>query len=160
MSKVTRETVRYSISFKQKVVREVESGLGIDEVRRRYGIGGCSTVQKWIEKFGKNHLLNKIVRVETMEDRDQVKLLKKEVQNLKMALADSLLAQRCLEQVIEEANREYKADLKKILGQMCCRARRNIAGNEAMSLFRFQQTSILSGGTAGTNINRAERYVA
>ena len=116
MSKGTRETFRYSISFKQKVVREVESGLGIDEVRRRYGIGGCSTVQQWIQKFGKNHLLNKVVRVETMEERDQLKALKKEVQQLKMALADSLLAQRCLEQVIEEANKELNTDLKKNFG--------------------------------------------
>jgi len=116
MSKGTRETFRYSISFKQKVVREVESGMGIDEVRRRYGIGGCSTVQQWIVKFGKNHLLNKVVRVETMEERDQLKALKKEVQQLKMALADSLLAQRCLEQVIEEANKELNTDLKKNFG--------------------------------------------
>ena len=33
-----------------------------------------------------------------------------------MALADSLLAQRSLEVVIEEANKEYHTDLKKNFG--------------------------------------------
>ena len=34
-----------------------------------------------------------------------------------MALADSLMAQRCLEVLIEEANKEYKTDIKKNFGE-------------------------------------------
>jgi len=36
---------------------------------------------------------------------------------LKLALADSLLAQRSLEVVIDEASKEYKTDLKKSFGE-------------------------------------------
>ncbi len=117
MQKSHQEQVRYSSSFKQQVVRELESGAGIEELRKRYKIGGCATIQGWLRKFGKNHLLNKVVRIETMEERDRLKQLEAENKKLKMALADSLMAQRCLEVLIEEANKEYKTDIKKNFGE-------------------------------------------
>ncbi len=117
MTQSSIRTVRYSLSFKHQVVREIEeNGLGIESVRRKYGIKGGSTIQKWLRKFGKTHLLNQIIRVETMEEKDRVKELEAEVKKLKLALADSMLAQRCLEVLIEEANKEYKTDLKKNFG--------------------------------------------
>jgi transposase len=117
MSKVRRTEIRYSISFKQKVVREIEEeGLLLAVARRRYGIKGGATIQQWIRKFGKHHLLNKIVRVETMEEKDQIKKMQDEIRKLKLALADSILAQKSLEAVIDEANKEYKTDLKKSFG--------------------------------------------
>ncbi len=117
MQNSQQELIRYSSSFKQQVVRELESGAGIEELRRRYKIGGGSTIQGWLLKFGKNHLLNKVVRIETMEERDRLKQLEAENKKLKMALADSLMAQRCLEVLIEEANKEYKTDIKKNFGE-------------------------------------------
>ena len=122
MPKRRRTIFRYSVSFKQRVVREIEQGgEGIQSVRRRYGIKGGSTIQQWIRKFGKNHLLNKVVRIETMEEKDRIKELEKQIQKLKIALADSLLAQRSLEVLIEEANKEYKTDLKKNVGDAASR---------------------------------------
>lgn len=118
MSENRKTTNRYSISFKQHVVREIESGLGIEAARRKYGIPGGGSIRNWILKFGKNHLLNKIVRIETMEEKDRIKEMEKEIKRLKFALADSLLAQRCLEEVIKEANKEYKTDLKKNFGDV------------------------------------------
>lgn len=109
--------IRYSISFKQKVVKDIEEGgLGLAETARRYGINGGQTIQKWIKQFGKNHLLNKVIRVEMKGEKDRTKQLEEEIKKLKLALADSLLAQRCLEVVIDEANKEYKTDLKKSFG--------------------------------------------
>lgn len=109
--------IRYSINFQRKVVREIEEeGLHIEQVRRRYAIGGSDTVQKWVRKFGKNHLLKKVVRIETMDEKDRINQLEQEIKRLKLALADSVLAQKCLEVVIDEANKEYKTDLKKNFG--------------------------------------------
>lgn len=112
-----KKQVRYSISFKQQVVREVEEGASKGSVRRKYGIRGGETVNKWIRKFGKHHLINQTIRVETMDEKDRLKALEKEVQQLKMALADAFLAQRSLETVIDEANKLYGTDLKKNFGQ-------------------------------------------
>ena len=111
--------MRYSISFQQKVVKEIEQeGLLIEQAKRRYGITGAATVQKWLRKFGKNHLLNKMVRIETMDEKDRIKQLEQEIKKLKMALADSMLEKRCLEVVIDEANKEFKTDLKKNFGDV------------------------------------------
>jgi transposase len=116
MAKHQREQVRYSISFKQQVVKEIESGLGIEAARRRYQIKGGATIQNWIKKFGKNHLLNKIVRVEMKGEQDRVKQLEAEVRKLKIALADATLAKDALEALVEVVNEHYRTDVKKNLG--------------------------------------------
>lgn len=111
-----RKTIRYSISFKQMVVKEVEEGNSIEFVRKKYDIGGGSTIQKWIMAFGKHHLLNKIIRVETMNEKDRLKQLEQDNRKLKLALADAYMAKECLEGVIRMADEEYKTDLKKNFG--------------------------------------------
>lgn len=116
MPKMSRPVIRYSVSFKQSVVQEIEAGAGIEATRRRYGIKGCGTIPNWLRQLGHNHLINKIVRVETLEERDRVKSLELQLMAAKVALADALLAQRCLESVIEAANETYKVDLKKSFG--------------------------------------------
>jgi transposase-like protein len=117
MTQRSKPVIRYSISFRQKVVREIEEeGLTVKAAQRRYGIKGGHTIQGWISKFGKHYLLGKIIRIETMEEKDQIKKMQEEIRKLKMALADSLMAQKCLETVIDEANKEYKTDLKKSFG--------------------------------------------
>jgi transposase-like protein len=92
-------------------------GSSVSELRRRYGIKGISTIPQWLRKFGKDHLLNKVVRIETMEEKDQIKALQAEIKRLKLALADAVMAKECLEVVIDEANKEYQTDLKKNFGE-------------------------------------------
>ena len=122
MSTDQKTVIRYSISFKRKVVQEIEEeGLLIMEASRRYGIKGGQTVSNWVRKFGKYHLLNKTIRVETMEEKDRIKQLEEENKKLKIALADSTMAKRCLEVLIEEADKLYKTDLKKNLGERASR---------------------------------------
>ena len=117
MTRQSRTIIRYSISFKQKVVKEIEEGLGIAEAARRYGIKGGSVIQKWIKQFGKNHLLNKIVRVEVRGEKDRVKELEAEIKKLKIALADSTMEKHALETLITIVNEHYQTDVKKNLGQ-------------------------------------------
>lgn len=116
MAKQQKQTIRYSISFKQKVVREIEEeGLNIRVAARRYGIKGGSTVQKWIKQFGKNHLLNKIVRIEMKGEKDRLKELEAEIKRLKIALADATMENHVLEKLIEVVNENYQTDVKKNL---------------------------------------------
>ena len=111
-----KRVVRYSISFKQMVVNEVESGRSCEYLRRKYDIGSTVTIPRWVQRLGKNHLLNKLVRIETMEDKNRDKEKDEEIKRLKMALADAHMAKACLEEVIKMANDEYKTDLKKNFG--------------------------------------------
>ena len=115
-TKQQRKVIRYSISFKQMVVKEVEGGGGLEFIRRKYDIGGYGTISSWIKKFGKDHLLNKIVRIETMNEKDRLKKLEQENNELKLALLKAYMAKDCLEGVIQMANEEYKTDLKKNFG--------------------------------------------
>ena len=117
MAKQQGTTLRYSISFKQKVVKEIEEeGLTFTEARRRYGIKGGQTLQKWSINFGKNHLVNKVVRVEMKGEKDRVKELQDQVKKLKIALADATLAKDALETLIDVVNEHYQTDVKNNLG--------------------------------------------
>jgi transposase len=119
MSTGQKIIVRYSISFKQKVVREIEEeGLTVQVAARRYGIKGGETISKWIKKFGRYHLLSKMIRIETMDEKDRIKQLEEENKKLKIALADSMMEKRCLEVVIEEADKAYEIGLKKKLDEL------------------------------------------
>ncbi len=116
MTRQTRLFIRYSISFKQKVVKELEEeGISIGSIRRRYGIKGATTVQSWVREYGKNHLLSKIVRVEMKGEKDRVKELEAEIKKLKIALADATLEKHAMEALIEVASEHYGADIKKNL---------------------------------------------
>lgn len=43
---MSKKIYRYSDCFKQSVVQAIEeNGLSIEEARRRYGIGGSTTIQ-------------------------------------------------------------------------------------------------------------------
>lgn len=117
MTKGIKTIRRYSVSFKRQVVKELEEGASKWSIQKKYGINGAETLNKWLRKFGHHHLLNQIIRIETMEEKDRIKYLEGELKKAKLALADSLLAQRSLEVVIEEANKEYKTDLKKNFGE-------------------------------------------
>ncbi len=102
-----RTTVRYSDCFKRSIVEEIEkNGLSIEDCRRKYGIGGSSTIQEWLKKYGKNHLLNKMVRVETLDEVQKIKALETELKNVKEAFANLSLRNLVLETYLEEFGKE------------------------------------------------------
>lgn len=123
MARASKTVIRYSISFKQKVVREIEEeGLNLSEASRRYGIKGGQTIQNWLRKFGKNHLISKIVRVEMKGEKDRLKELEAELKKVKVALADATMKNDVLETIITMVNDHYQTDVKKNLGQQPSKA--------------------------------------
>lgn len=106
--------IRYSLAFKQKVVAEIESGkFSIAKARKIYDIAGGSTIPSWLKKFGKNHLLSKIVRIEMKDEPDKLKQLERHIQQLESALAQAHLKNICLESMIECVEEHYSIDVKK-----------------------------------------------
>ena len=86
-----REAIRYSEAFKLQAVQELESkGLSFESVRRKYGVKGTWTVQRWVHKYG-NGTRGKVVRVEKPEEISELARLKQRVRLLEGALADSNL---------------------------------------------------------------------
>jgi transposase-like protein len=102
----------------------VEDGLSISDASSKYGIKGGHTVKDWVIKFGRNHLLNKVVRIEMKDEKDRLKELEKELKLTKEALADSVLAQRLLENLITLADRDLNTDIKKNFGSKVLKQKR------------------------------------
>ena len=116
-----RTVHRYSLAFRQKVVSEIEAGeLSIGKAQRLYDIRGNETIQKWIRKLGKNHLLNKVVRIEMKDEQERIKALERQVKALESALAKAQVKNIALESLIECAEEHYQVDFKKNFGGKVC----------------------------------------
>lgn len=88
--------IRYSESFKLQVIREIEEGTYrcCHHAAQAYGIMGAATVQRWLQKYGKDHLKGKLIRVETSKDRLEYERMKKRIRELESALSDTTLELR------------------------------------------------------------------
>lgn len=121
MLKDNRIIRTYSESFKLKVLSEIESGrYSKSESGQVYGISQGS-IYRWIRRYSKFDLLNQRIRIETMEEKDQIKALKKEISQLKEALANKDVKLLVNEALLEVLRKElgYKSvdELKKKYGE-------------------------------------------
>ena len=85
--------MRYSEAFKLQVIHELESGRfeSRAQAARTYGIRGKMTIASWARKYGKNHLLGKVVRVESAKEGNELRELRKRVRDLEKALSSAHL---------------------------------------------------------------------
>ena len=106
---MTSTIIRYSEAFKFMVVSEIESGKfrTHTEAREAYGINGMATIRAWLKKYGKTHLLTRVIKVETENDRDHIKELKKEILQLKKAVVDSKVQEVIHKAAFEVVCEEY-----------------------------------------------------
>ena len=110
---------RYSMSFKQQVIEQLEAGRfsSIKEDREHFGIRGDYTIQNWLRKYGRNHLCPKVIRVEKPDEKNQIKELKKQIRQLKEALgqtqAEKILGQAFLEIACEQLGEDVEEFKKK-----------------------------------------------
>jgi len=119
MLKDNRTVKSYSESFKLKVITDLEKGeLSKNEIVRKYGIS-FKSLYNWIKKYSRFDLMNRSVRIETMQEKDQIKSLKEEIKRLKEALADKdvelHISHSYLEYFSEKFGYESVDELKKKL---------------------------------------------
>ena len=102
-----KATIKYSESFKLQVLRELEEGKFISRkaAERAYGIRGTCTIVRWIRKYGKTHLQRRVIHVQKPQEVDEIKALRKQVRELKEALADAHLDVKLGEAYLELACR-------------------------------------------------------
>jgi len=132
-----KEVIRYSESFKRQIVRELEQGTHPNcfSAAKAYGIRGVDTVPRWVSEYGKTHLLKRVLRVETTEERNELKKLREEVRELKSALVDAHLDLRLekafLEMACESAGIDDIEAFKKKADVGLCKGRlKNRQGKE------------------------------
>jgi len=105
----------YPVSFRIKVVREVEKGeLSKEAIRRKYGIGGKTTVLSWCRKYGRKEYpympKQRNIKFMTVDEKE------KRIAELEALLKEKELAVDALESLLEVANEMYGTDLKKKVG--------------------------------------------
>ena len=116
---------RYSSCFKRQVIADLERGRfdSLEAARQHYGVGGSSTIRKWLERYGKNHLQPKVVRVEQVGEADRLRQLQKQVAQLERALgqtqAQSVLSGQYLKLACEELGVDEESFKKKCDGVRC-----------------------------------------
>lgn len=110
----TKVNYRYSESFKLKIVTEIEKGrLTISGAMRLYEISGGSTIYNWLNKYGKNHLINKIVRIEMKDEKSSLKKRDERIRELESALSSMVLHNICLQSYVDVVNENISEEEKK-----------------------------------------------
>lgn len=100
---------RYSESFREQVVSEVESGrMSCAEASREYGISK-SLMKNWLNEYGKFRPQRSIVEVVMKSEKEKISELEK-------ALSEAHLKLRLYDKMLELAGKKYKTDLKKTFG--------------------------------------------
>jgi transposase len=102
-------TPRFSEAFKRQVVQEFERGLlNKDQVQRKYGLGGNSTVLKWCRKYGKFAYNSPTQNGRPMKDPQ-----KQRIKDLEKKLKAAELKLKVYDKLIEITNRELDQDIVK-----------------------------------------------
>jgi transposase-like protein len=110
--KIVTPVRQYSEAFKKQVVREYESGvLNKDQLKRKYGIPGKSSVLQWCRKYGTFDYSKRLVMGRSSKD-----LQKKRIKELEKKLQQAELKLKAYEKVIEITNRELDRDVLKKIG--------------------------------------------
>lgn len=107
---------RYSLAFKQMVVREYEDGASIYKLMQKYGIGSHGTVERWVKQYGRAGYRSELVVIQTVDDQLEVQAMKERMSQLEKALAESVLENRMLKSTVEVASQSLGMDLKKNFG--------------------------------------------
>ena len=114
--------IRYSEAFKMQLVRELETGLiNMDQIRRKYGVGGTASIRGWVRKYG-NGSVGRVIRVEKPEEINERAELKRRVRALEKALADAnidlALERAYTELACERAGMDVEEFKKKAAGRL------------------------------------------
>jgi transposase-like protein len=122
---------RYSTAFKRQVIEDIESGRfsSIEQAREHYGIRGTWTIQYWLKRFGRNELLNKVVRVEKPNEQDEIRKLKQQIRHLKEVLGDKEALYALEEEYLKIACEELGTDVESF-------KKKEVAGSREYSLRR------------------------
>ena len=115
--KDSRIVKRYSEVFKQKVLQDIATGrYSKQEAIRVYGLSN-GAIYNWIKKSNRLDLLNKRVRIEMANEKDQLKELKSKLKEMESAMVQMQLkhlkSEADLAVAVEELGYEDKEEFLK-----------------------------------------------
>jgi transposase-like protein len=100
---------QYSPELKQRIVDELEAGhLSLREAARDTR-ATVAMVQKWVAEYGRYRPKRDVLEVVMKSEQERIAALEK-------ALAEAHLQLQVYDELIHQANKRYKLDLKKTFG--------------------------------------------
>jgi transposase-like protein len=132
-----KETIRYSEGFKRQLVKEFEEGKfsSMDQARKAYQIKGCRTVPRWIAQYGNPSIQPRILRIETMKEKNEIQEARKRIRELEAALSDAhidhTLGEAYLEIACERMGEDAEAFKKKNVITLSGLRRKNFGKGKA-----------------------------
>ena len=104
-----RSRRQFSPELKQRIVEELEAGhLSVREAARTVQTS-AAMVHHWLEEFGRYKPKRDVVEVVMKSEQERIAALEK-------ALAEAHQTLQVYDELITQANRRYKTDLKKSFG--------------------------------------------
>ncbi|ABP39508.1 transposase [Yersinia pestis] len=116
MNQYVKRTQRdYPLSFKLTVVQQVEKGeMTYRQAQDRYGIQGCSTVLKWLRKYGQLDWSSPSSTRTCRANMPKMPLTPEQrIKELEQQLAESEVKAHFFEAVVKVMNTEFGATLTK-----------------------------------------------
>lgn len=112
--KKSLRTVRhFSEEIRRQTVSDIESGkCSITQAGRELGVS-VQSIYKWIYKYSRYLVKNKIMVVENESEGYRTKELEAKIKELQAALGRKSMENEFLEKIIDLANKELGTDLKK-----------------------------------------------
>ena len=116
-----KENKIYTSSFKRQVVQEVLSGqISKEGARKRYGIGGNTTILDWMRVYAgfktKETGTNLLLNLQAMQIDNEKARLEEEIKRLQSELDLAKLKGRAYQIMVEIAKEQYGVDLEKKSG--------------------------------------------
>ncbi len=97
----------YDAAFKRRVVEEVRRGdFSMESASRRYGIGGHTTIAKWMRKLDLDALDQDMTDKEKQDYEDRIK-------ELTEALRLARMKSEAFDEMINIAEQEFKIPIRK-----------------------------------------------
>jgi transposase-like protein len=102
-----REVIRYSEAFKLRLADDIGSGKykSPGEALRRNGIRRVSAVKGWIKRYGREDMLPKRVKAETVNETDELRAARRRIREPEAALSGAHM-DCCLERAFSDIARE------------------------------------------------------
>ena len=103
------ERKTYQEGLRRSIVGEIEAGrISIADASHEYGVSK-SLISLWLKEYGKYRPQKNVVEVVMKSEKERISELEK-------ALADATLKARIYEELIKEAEKRFKIEIKKNYG--------------------------------------------
>lgn len=113
---IIRKVRHFSTSFKEKIVKELDSGLtSIKEVSTLYDVKQ-QTVYNWLYRYSIHHKKGSRMVVELESEGKKTEQLEKRIAELERFVGQKQLSIDYLEKLVSLAGVHYQTDLKKNFG--------------------------------------------